>query len=74
MPGGTGRALATTLRESSPELKVLFMSGYTTETIVDYAMLDPSLAFIGKPFTAQHLAEKVRETIDGAGPGAAGPP
>jgi PAS domain S-box-containing protein len=66
MPGGTGRALATTLRASSPGLKVLFMSGYTTEAIVDDAMLDPAVAFIGKPFTAQHLAERVRETLDGA--------
>jgi len=74
MPGGTGRALAMTLRESSPGLKVLFMSGYTTEAIVDCAMLDPAVAFIGKPFTAQHLAEKVRETIDGARPGAVSPP
>ena len=74
MPGGTGRALATRLRESNPSLKVLFMSGYTTEAIVDYGMLDLSPAFIGKPFTSQHLAEKVRETIDGAGPGAVGPP
>lgn len=74
MPGGTGRALAATLRKSSPGLKVLFMSGYTTEAIVDYGMFEPSVAFIGKPFTAQHLAEKVRETIDGAAPTALGPP
>jgi two-component system cell cycle sensor histidine kinase/response regulator CckA len=74
MPGGTGRALATTLRQSSPGLKVLFMSGYTTEATVDYGMLDPSVAFIGKPFTAEHLAEKVRETIDGLGSDAVGPP
>ena len=40
------------------------MSGYTTEAIVDHGILDPSVAFIGKPFTAQHLAQKVRETLD----------
>ena len=73
MPGGSGRALATTLRESSPGLKVLYMSGYTTEAIVDHGILDPSVAFIGKPFTAQRLALKVRETLDGAGTGGGGP-
>jgi two-component system, cell cycle sensor histidine kinase and response regulator CckA len=67
MPGSSGRALATNLRESRPALKVLYMSGYTPEAIVDHGILDPPVAFIGKPFIAQHLAEKVRETIDGAG-------
>ena len=67
MPGGTGRALATTLQESFPRLKVLYMSGYTTEAIVDHGILDSTVSFIGKPFTAQHLAQKVRETLDGAG-------
>ena len=65
MPGGTGRALAATLRHSNPGLKALYMSGYTTEAIVDHTILDPSAAFIGKPFTAEHLALKVRETLDG---------
>ena len=69
LPGSTGRALATTLCQSRPDLKVLYMSGYTTEAIVDHAILDPSVAFIGKPFTADHLALKVRETLDAPGPG-----
>jgi CheY-like chemotaxis protein len=69
MPGSTGRALATNLCQSRPDLKVLYMSGYTTEAIVDHSILDPSVAFIGKPFTAEHLAAKVRETLDGSGPG-----
>ena len=72
MPGSTG-ARSPRLCASPPGLKVLFMSGYTTEAIVDHGILDPSVAFIGKPFTAQHLAEKVRETIDGAGTGGDGP-
>ena len=64
MPGSTGRALAATLHQSSPALKVLYMSGYTTEAIVDGGILEPSVGFIGKPFTAEHLAQKVRETLD----------
>jgi two-component system cell cycle sensor histidine kinase/response regulator CckA len=67
MAGSNGGALATTLRAFRPGLKVLYMSGDTTEAIVDHGMVDPSVAFIGKPFTAQHLAEKVRETIDRVG-------
>jgi two-component system cell cycle sensor histidine kinase/response regulator CckA len=73
MPGCTGRALATILQESNPGLRVLYMSGYTTEAIVDHGILDPSIAFIGKPFTAQRLALKVRETLDGTGTGGVGP-
>jgi two-component system cell cycle sensor histidine kinase/response regulator CckA len=72
MPGGDGRALAATLRESSPGLKVLYMSGYTTEAIVAHRILDLSVAFIGKPFTAERLALKIRETLDGAGTGGVG--
>lgn len=72
MPGSTGRALADTLRESSPGLKVLYMSGYTTEAIVDHGILDPLVAFIGKPFTAHRLVLKVRETLDGTGTGEGG--
>ena len=73
MPGTTGRALADNLRESTPGLKVLYMSGYTTEAIVDHGILDPEIAFIGKPFTAERLALKVRETLDGTGTGGIGP-
>jgi two-component system cell cycle sensor histidine kinase/response regulator CckA len=52
------------LHQSSPALKVLYMSGYTTEAIVDGGILEPSVGLIGKPFTAEHLAQKVRETLD----------
>jgi two-component system, cell cycle sensor histidine kinase and response regulator CckA len=72
MPGTTGRALANIMRESTPGLKVLYMSGYTTEAIVDHGILDPAIAFIGKPFTAERLALKVRETLDGTGTGGIG--
>jgi PAS domain S-box-containing protein len=69
MPGTTGRALADFMGERTPGLKVLYMSGYTTEAIVDHGILDPAVAFIGKPFTAERLARKVRETLDGTGTG-----
>ena len=69
MPGLSGRALVDALRGFNPGMKVLYMSGYTTEAIVDHGILDPSVAFIGKPFTAHSLALKVRETLDGTGTG-----
>ena len=65
MPGLTGPELADALRTSSPWMKVIYVSGYTTEAITDGGVLDPSVVFIGKPFTAQHLAQRVRETLDG---------
>jgi PAS domain S-box-containing protein len=65
MLGLTGPELADVLRRSSPWMKVIYMSGYSSEAITDRGVLDPSVMFIGKPFTAQHLALRVREALDG---------
>ena len=46
-------------------MKVIYMSGYTSEAIVDQGVIAPSVAFIAKPFTARELALKVREALDG---------
>ena len=64
MPGMDGRSLAGVLSARYPGMRVLYMSGYTSDPIVSSLILDPSRAFIPKPFTAQSLAEKVRETLD----------
>jgi two-component system cell cycle sensor histidine kinase/response regulator CckA len=64
MPGRSGRDLARALRELDPELRVLFMSGYSPETIGDRAPDEPEL--LQKPFSSQDLLEKVRATLDGA--------
>jgi PAS domain S-box-containing protein len=63
MPGMLGPALAAELRRRKPDLPVLFMSGHTAEIVRD-GLLDPSTAFLAKPFTPLQLAEKVRETVD----------
>jgi len=66
MPGMNGKELYDELSGKSPELKVLFMSGYTTNVIAHRGVLDEGVRFIHKPFTVQGLATKVREVLDEA--------
>jgi PAS domain S-box-containing protein len=64
MPVMGGRELADRLHKTHPHLKVLFISGYTDDTIVRRGILEPGAAFIQKPFTPTDLARKVRELLD----------
>jgi two-component system cell cycle sensor histidine kinase/response regulator CckA len=64
MPEMSGPQLADRLRERRPELKVLFVSGYTDDAIVRHGILEPGIAFLQKPFTPEALARKVREVLD----------
>ena len=66
MPGMNGSELATQLVLHHPEMKVLFMSGYTDDAITRHGVLDEGVSFIGKPFTPAALARKVREVLDKA--------
>jgi len=63
MPGISGRELATRLLPLRPEMRVLFLSGYTEDAILHQGGLNPGTAFLQKPFTLQHLARKVREVL-----------
>jgi PAS domain S-box-containing protein len=64
MPRISGRELVESLEGMRPEMKVLFMSGYTDNAIVHHWILDNRIAFIQKPFTPGDLARKVREVLD----------
>jgi CheY-like chemotaxis protein len=66
MPGLNGRELSVRLRELCPDLKVLFISGYTADVIAQRGVLDPGVAFLHKPFSQEELAQKVREVLDRA--------
>ena len=63
MPGMSGRELARELLKVRPQSKVLFLSGYSEDAVLNQGVLEPETAFLQKPFTLQHLARKVREII-----------
>jgi PAS domain S-box-containing protein len=64
MPEMSGQELAAQLKSQCPDLKTLFMSGYTDEAIVHHGVLDSCVEFIQKPFTPAALVRKVREVLD----------
>ncbi|MBW2097137.1 MAG: PAS domain S-box protein, partial [Deltaproteobacteria bacterium] len=64
MPGMDGRDLAEKLQSERPDIKLLFMSGYTDNAVAHHGVLDTGLSFIQKPFAASALARKVREVLD----------
>jgi PAS domain S-box-containing protein len=63
MPGMSGRELANKLRALRPNLRVLFMSGYTDDAVVRHGMLEPGLAYLEKPFRPPTLLQKVRGVL-----------
>jgi two-component system, cell cycle sensor histidine kinase and response regulator CckA len=65
MPRTGGRELAERLTQMRPGLRVVFMSGYTADTMLRQGIEDNGGPFLQKPFTAQQLAKKIRDTLDG---------
>ena len=64
MPGMNGFELVGRLRSLHPNIKSLFMSGYTSDIIAQHGVLDKGTHFLQKPFTPHHLAGKVREALE----------
>lgn len=64
MPEMGGRELAEALRKRMPNLRVLYMSGYTDDAVVRHGIIESSDSFLQKPYTPTTLANKVRAVID----------
>jgi CheY-like chemotaxis protein len=64
MPGMSGRQLVDRCRQIRQDFKVLYMSGYTDNAIVQHGVLVEGINYIQKPFTVDALARKVREVLD----------
>jgi len=63
MPGMSGRNLADQLVRRFPDVRVLYMSGYTDDAIVRHGMLETGLSFLQKPFRPDALVRKVWEVL-----------
>jgi FixJ family two-component response regulator len=64
MPGMNGKELFEILSRVRPRLKVLFMSGYTSDVIGQHGVLGAGMNYIQKPFSLHALSEKVRQALD----------
>jgi len=67
MPGLSGPELAEKCLKIRPELKVLYLSGYTERSIVNHGIVEDDISFLQKPFSSAALLQKVREVIDSEG-------
>jgi PAS domain S-box-containing protein len=64
MPDMNGARLAERTRQLRPDVRILFTTGYTRNAVVHNGVLDPGVEMIGKPFTIEELAAKIREVLD----------
>src|ERR1700687_1367282 len=65
LPGMNGRQLADQARESRPDLKILFMTGYAESVAIADGFLQPGMEMITKPFALENLSQRIREMVSG---------
>jgi DNA-binding response OmpR family regulator len=63
MPGMGGAELARRLRQERPGLRILFMTGYSTEAVATHGVIAPGTTLLQKPFTVDELVGRVREAL-----------
>jgi two-component system, cell cycle sensor histidine kinase and response regulator CckA len=66
MPEMNGRELVETLRDRQPDLRVLYISGYTDDEVVQRGVSGSEVEFMRKPFASEELARRVRALLDAA--------
>jgi CheY-like chemotaxis protein len=70
MPGMSGRQLAEKILSKRPQTKIVYMTGYTDDMVMQHKVLEPGAQLLQKPFTKVELAAKVRATLDEKASGA----
>jgi PAS domain S-box-containing protein len=65
LPGMNGRQLADQARETRPDLKILFITGYAESAVIADGFLQPGMEMITKPFDLEHLSRRIRSMVSG---------
>jgi signal transduction histidine kinase len=68
LPGRGGRELAEEVQRRRPDIKVLYVTGYTEDVILQHRLMSRDVVLLQKPYTAETLGAKVREVLAGTGP------